>query len=634
MPMTNTISADQWRTAAVDAFTRTAKEMIPSRKVQVQCFDHPSTAAVHWDDNGKTVQIALFLPVMKPGARLTRQDATALAGYWVHELCHVLYTDRTAWEDAVSRGEAFRNLVNGLEDIRIERKVIAALKIPGARELLEAITERAVWQVPVDAANVNNKRAVAALLAYLGRERISGYNLPRAPFMWQALTPANRKLCATVLAQVDAAQSTADIVAIVARNFTQLPAQTLPQWLQDALQELADKMDDIDPGAFEPEPDDLSELDADAPQGQGQAEPQDGPKQETDQDADENAQGQGQGDGQADDQQGGNGTAAGNPQGDETGGGKDDLASVDVGAGGNSDKVDSAEPDDMARNIADKANGGPIDAVERDLLERTDNLRRAFPNKNESPENTWLKQSYESLKSRVSGINAMRTSVKRIIQSPDRVKHARRLETGRFDVRAAGRAKIGAKDVFKRRRDSKGHKAAVAITLDNSYSMGRDTADQAALAIHLAECIEQAGCKLGVFGFKGNQTIAYIKRFDQAVKKALPAFVWADNNDTGSTPLSETMLRASGELAKQDATAHVLFVLTDGGDNNGKGAMDAACKFARARGQTVIGVCIGNGARIDMFEHADARIKVTAGTLTGSVFKALIDQLDKQRVAA
>ena len=114
------LTADQWKDAAVAAFRRTAIDVlgVSARNFSVILRTHRSTAAVSWDVDSTTGKwtVYLYLPAMSPTAKLTRLDADILAGYWVHEMCHVLYTDKAVWLKAVSRGRAFRNLVNGLED--------------------------------------------------------------------------------------------------------------------------------------------------------------------------------------------------------------------------------------------------------------------------------------------------------------------------------------------------------------------------------------------------------------------------------------------------------------------------------------------------------------------------------------
>src|SRR5262245_31104237 len=78
---------------------------------------HRPTAAIARDDGG----CQLFMPAMPLDARLTRREADVLIGYVTHELGHALFTDFAVWGDA--RKEGLHNVVNGLEDIRIESEL-------------------------------------------------------------------------------------------------------------------------------------------------------------------------------------------------------------------------------------------------------------------------------------------------------------------------------------------------------------------------------------------------------------------------------------------------------------------------------------------------------------------------------
>src|SRR5262245_53264234 len=78
---------------------------------------HPHTAAIARDYGGWK----LVMPAMPLDARLTRREADVLIGYVTHELGHALFTDFAVWEDA--RKEGLHNVVNGLEDIRIESEL-------------------------------------------------------------------------------------------------------------------------------------------------------------------------------------------------------------------------------------------------------------------------------------------------------------------------------------------------------------------------------------------------------------------------------------------------------------------------------------------------------------------------------
>lgn len=224
------ITANQWRDAAEFEFVRTARELLGIEResdFRVTTKPKAGTPAITWDlirDNDGTVigaDVTLFLPVMKSGAKLTRRDAVALAGYWIHELMHVLCTDKDAWLDACQRGSMFSQLVNGLEDPRGEAELIQSSKVPDTARCLFEIRERSVWTAPVTPQTVNDPKSLPALLAYLGRHEMLDFDLSRVSEIWAALTAENAAVVRPLLDGLKACQSTRDVVELVQDFFDQ-----------------------------------------------------------------------------------------------------------------------------------------------------------------------------------------------------------------------------------------------------------------------------------------------------------------------------------------------------------------------------------------------------------------------------
>ena len=222
-------AVNQRREAAMSTFTGILAELTavsPSR-IDVTLLTHPSTASVCWqerkDTEGRTVAliVQLYLPALLTGAEgeASSRDADALAGYWVHEACHVIYTDRAAWGRACARSVEFRRVVNAIEDVRIERLLITSGKAPQAAMLLQEVTERSVWTGPATPETVNKHHALAAVLAYLGRATCNGFALSLADTMRAALNPENRATVDQVLAAIPALTSTQDVVDLAASIF-------------------------------------------------------------------------------------------------------------------------------------------------------------------------------------------------------------------------------------------------------------------------------------------------------------------------------------------------------------------------------------------------------------------------------
>lgn len=122
-----------------------------------------------------------------------------LIGYALHELGHVWFTDDEPWDLArENHGDFVSSLINGLEDPRIERKVIDSGYAPNSQYLFENLTNAVLtkdgYVKPDDLKNV------PFLLAIEGR-RLNGYPLvfdsivdqsPWASDLQWALTSAQR----------------------------------------------------------------------------------------------------------------------------------------------------------------------------------------------------------------------------------------------------------------------------------------------------------------------------------------------------------------------------------------------------------------------------------------------------------
>ena len=626
------ITADQWKAAALTAFRRTLSDLTGVKlfKINTSLHGHRTTAAVSWriTEDPKTgkpgaLDVQLFLPVMRPGVRLTRRDADALAGYWVHEACHVLFSDMVAWRNACQRSDAFRHVVNALEDVRIEKALLDAAKVPGASAVLHAIVERACWpsDVPVTPATVNAKAGLAGLLAYLGRARCNGFTLSRAAAMQAALTPANRALVDRVLAATMSATSTSDIVAIVDALFSggnvidAPPAPALP--------------DDVPGDMGDQDPEDLSDLADNTKDGEGQ--PDHDATEDLGDDAEDDAEdGEGQdGEGEGQSQPSGKTTAPHSGHGN----GKDDDGDLSTITEG--DDVTSAEPDQAAQDLADALNGAPLTWNERELLDAGDMNRHAL-----TETHVTFNGKGAEVFADLEGVGALRIAVRRLVVSPERFGWTRHLERGRIDPANLHRARLGQRDVFRRVDHQEGHRAAVSLVLDMSGSMGANSVPQAVMAYHIASAVEAAGAPVAVSGFTGARTLSRVKGYHEKVRAVTKRFLAAAHAPGSCTPLAPSILQAARDLANVDATARVLVVLTDGEDDTGRDRVATAIRMSQGLGITVVAVVI---SRADVpparygFDVADAALVAWPGDLSGAVMGQLVKQLDaprSKRVAA
>ena len=134
-----------------------------------------STAGIMFKRSSIGVDAKIVFPAIDEGAEMKRSTFNNLIGYAIHELGHAWFTSNEPWDKARNEhGQFVGNLINGLEDPRIERKVIESGYAPNAKalfeELLNSILKKNGY---VDADDLKN---VPFLLAVEGR-RLNGYHI-------------------------------------------------------------------------------------------------------------------------------------------------------------------------------------------------------------------------------------------------------------------------------------------------------------------------------------------------------------------------------------------------------------------------------------------------------------------------
>lgn len=134
-----------------------------------------STAGIIFNRRGAVVDAKIVFPAINEGGEIKRSTFNNLIGYAIHELGHAWFTENKPWDQARNQyGQFVGNLINGLEDPRIERKVIESGYAPNAKalfeELLNSILKKNGYVEPDDLKNV------PFLLAVEGR-RLNGYHV-------------------------------------------------------------------------------------------------------------------------------------------------------------------------------------------------------------------------------------------------------------------------------------------------------------------------------------------------------------------------------------------------------------------------------------------------------------------------
>ena len=71
---------------------------VQAARLQVKVDTQSGTASiVHYKDSNGALSVTVFFPALPSTYRLTREEFDRWTGYFIHEICHALYTDEEAW---------------------------------------------------------------------------------------------------------------------------------------------------------------------------------------------------------------------------------------------------------------------------------------------------------------------------------------------------------------------------------------------------------------------------------------------------------------------------------------------------------------------------------------------------------
>jgi hypothetical protein len=556
-----------------------------------------ATASVSWSDRAPLV--TLNMPGLPPDAVLTRGEADRLVAFIVHECCHVLHTNKHAWERACQAGDRVRHWTNCLEDIRIEAVEIKAGVFPALKSLLGAMSNHLFLEALPKAAGmgvtIGHRVSDAPYVASVLGRVANGYAIPAAHTLAADMSRDVKALVNHALAGVRRCQST-DAVRRLALELVRMEQAQAQAQAQDGPGA---------PGKAQDGPDGPAQ-DGKAQDGPGApGEAQDGP--------DGPAQ-----DGEAQDGPGAPGKAQDGPDGPA----QDGEAQDSPGAPGAGDgpPVVSGDAPDLTDTLAKVAARAGIDDLRRHArlneahrLITAQNVIRpgdasAYPASAQSA--IANRMHANDLTARLPRNSVLHGQIGRLLVSEEVHRKTHHETSGRLDRRALVRMRAGALDVFSQRDDTPGMDTALLILIDGSSSMdgyaGTGTVSRMAIAQtaawHIARAAEAANARVAV--------VAFHTRFDQLSKRTY-------DNPTGAaltvvkpfttpmdscaaalgsvgahayTPLAPAILGAAGMLAEVNATRHILMVLTDGECDYGNDAVTASCALAEDMGVETVGV--------------------------------------------
>ena len=561
--------------------------------VKASMSGNATTASVllERDSNGRVEAVVTF-PVVALDRRLTRAECDRWVGYFIHEICHVLYTDPQVWAGAVAEG--LGHLVNGLEDVRIERRLVQSALVGNARARL---TELLAWAVGETPANYdpNDPRRLPWTLAMIGRVRLCGYALPGVASHEAKLSPAMRKTIDRVMRDLDRARSTQDVLEIA-------------RWLTAEKKPEADQ-----PKGDQPKPP-KDQPKGDQPKGDGEV-------------CEEGEEGdQGEGDqGEGDDDQG-----EGDDQGDDQGDQGDD------GAGGFSGPMEAVpDMDPMKRSKSRKDDhhryreGMIANILARAVREAAVPLERV--------REFWKDVALHSerLAREARGCSRLRNQVAGALRAPALDDLSRRRSAGRVDSHAMGRLAAGDFDrPFARRSRRDGFETEIVILLDGSSSMSLNGRlwRAAVFALTIAQAAEQVGVKCEIAQFVGNVSKALKLPGERLASPGVMArAVTAALACEGSTPLCEALARSAERLSlRAIGKRKIVFTATDGEDDLGVEAVQKVVAHCEARGVEIVGISIDSSVT-GAFAN---EVRVDVGDDMAAVGLGLLARVLSQRGAA
>ena len=551
---------------------------------QVDCYTGTASIKHTRCIYNNTIDCVVMLPAMKSQTLIGKDELDRWIGYFIHELCHALYTDEAAWKQACT--EHLNDIVNGMEDVRIERKFNQSGIAANSQDLLNKLLAFVVSQLPANY-DPNDVTNLAWLFAMVGRIELCGYDLPEAMPHMAKINPAYRALCDWVMAKLDVAQNTMDVL-IIARE------------LQKKLASKPGSNAKVNPG-----------------KGNGQPGESDKPSGET-------SHGEPDSDGQDSSGDVENGNEA--QPGDDTEGENGSPEETESDTGGNvpTGGMGGGKPGEIEGDIT-QVNPVVICPVTQQKLDDAKELIRTYEAHDESTIIDAIRQANKSAGASLKPLDEarsannivaelmraakLRAQVARVLKAEENEFWDRGRASGRLDRFALARVGAGhVENVYAKRRIGGGYETEIDVLVDASGSMGgNDVMTNAGLvpspmkaatilAYVIAQAAQQVGVKCQVSRFTsahGFPRVAKAPNESASSKSVQKRFGEMMKGTGGSTPLTRSIIQVSTKLAaRAPMKRKMLFVVCDGDCDNGQKAVRKACDYAERLGVETVALCI------------------------------------------
>lgn len=549
---------------ALEAFHRVAVSIASSltgrkfekNRIQITADPTASTACVNWvnslDATWGTIQITL--PLRNASARITEEEFNDWVAYLVHEEGHPFCTDRDVWNKACSMGH--KNLVNALEDVRMEKVLIDGGQVANVKGVLSRLLDRKLAESK-PTYDPSSLRDLTWTFCVLGRFA-NGYAVDG---QWVK----------------DRIKTGGKVARILDWAMPALAACTSTQDCLDLAVRVADACKKAEPKPKPPAPK-LPPL----PVNPGPTSPTDASGEASADEAPEDAPDAFEATGEA-------------PEAEEEG---EKVVVSGGGAGGDiededEDEAQTATDEDFRDvSIAPVMSGEePKTNEDRHYQHKLVDIIRGSMNQTRTPwtPSTPAIERVERMTRNSAKCGRERAIIARALKSNEEDDREGGLRVGRLARGGIVRSQTGDRNVFSRRSTTEGHDTDVMVLVDGSGSMdGAKCVLANEVALVIAQAAASVGVSCGVEQFKSG---SYYLTKDIGRSKPEPrSFAASSESATGGTPLSENIARIALAQAKRAGSKRrIVFLITDGGCNHGQKVAAETAKYCENAYGTIFG---------------------------------------------
>lgn len=549
-------------------------------------------------------------------------------GLIMHESGHEKDTDYQVW-GTIKHDPALSNMVNRLEDIRIEKKQIQRFAGGKVRlqTMVEGLCKTGYWRAPQEGDSPSTLLGMAVLYglraSVLSQSRLKAWGDEALDMLRKAIPAALADHLVAIAMQVVFCKNTTEVVGLAAS-------------ILDLLKEEKEKLEEQE-----------AQQQQQAQQGQGQGQSQAGQsgqggnrgQQAEEEQGQSNGNGQGSASPQGQNQNGnsgpaqqGQGQTGGNPQSGVSGGENGDPGKQAEAISKILQGEEDLAPGDIGKTICEA-----LTQISEEASNESVALPKAVKSAVEVGETT-------EILTRINGASrALQTRVHRLFEATAKKKRSYREEGRRIDPSRLWRPKTGDYRVFVEKLEAPRTNTAVQLLVDVSGSMNHGDRLEAAVnaSLAIATALHKLnGVKVATASFPAvgsataceEERVSVIHTFEQRPEAAAKRFAAMHSN--AYTPTAEAMLWAGNELMRRKEDRKILFVLTDGYPEMPGRERNQYRKLAvevreslEDAGIEVIGVGIG----IDVSATLPNSIQVNSlDELAGSIFALMSKTLFKK----